>query len=185
MNKFKPGELWAKHQGNKKKHEKRRKAMSESDAGSMKGYDPNLGLGQKGYAKATATPKAAGMTPRQITAQGTRVGNLDPRAGMGNANSTKMMAKKKHSKHKKNWIQGAIKHPGALHRELGVKSGNKIPAKTLAKAAKKGGKEGKRARLAETLKGFHHKKHEKHEKKEHKHEKHHKMGKHCKTCSCE
>lgn len=56
----------------------------------------------------------------------------------------------------KKWIQGAIKHPGALHKELGIKAGKKIPAKTLAKAAKKGGKEGKRARLAETLKGFKH-----------------------------
>jgi hypothetical protein len=64
-------------------------------------------------------------------------------------------------KHKKNWISGAIGKPGALHREMGVKAGNKIPAKSLAKAAKKGGLEGKRARLAETLKGFHHK----HEKK--------------------
>ena len=60
-------------------------------------------------------------------------------------------------KHGKNWIAKAIKHPGALHRELGVKSGHKIPVKTLAKAAKKGGKEGKRARLAQTLKSFHHK----------------------------
>lgn len=50
-----------------------------------------------------------------------------------------------------NWIQGAIKHPGALHRELGVKAGDKIPRKKLMSAAKKGGKLGKRARLAETL----------------------------------
>lgn len=55
---------------------------------------------------------------------------------------------------KKNWIAGAIKKPGALHKEMGVKEGKKIPAKALAKAAKKGGKLGKRARLAETLKGF-------------------------------
>lgn len=54
----------------------------------------------------------------------------------------------------KNWIAGAIKKPGALHRELGVPQGKKIPAKKLAAAAKKGGKEGQRARLAETLKGF-------------------------------
>lgn len=54
-----------------------------------------------------------------------------------------------------NWIAGAIKKPGALHKELGIKAGNKIPAKTLAHAAEKGGKEGQRARLAETLKGFH------------------------------
>ena len=50
------------------------------------------------------------------------------------------------------WIQGAIKKPGALHKELKVPMGKKIPAKKLAKAAKAGGKEGKRARLAETLK---------------------------------
>ncbi len=58
-------------------------------------------------------------------------------------------------KKKKNWIAGAIKHPGALHRQLGVKAGHKIPAKTLAYAASKGGKLGRRARLAETLKHLH------------------------------
>lgn len=56
----------------------------------------------------------------------------------------------------KRWIQGAIKHPGALHKELGVPQGKKIPAGKLAAAAKKGGKVGARARLAETLKGMHH-----------------------------
>lgn len=55
----------------------------------------------------------------------------------------------------KKWIQSAIKKPGALHRELGVPQGKKIPAKKLEAAAKKGGKLGKRARLAETLEGFH------------------------------
>ena len=55
---------------------------------------------------------------------------------------------------KKNWIAGAIKKPGALRKELGVKKGEKIPAKKLAAAAKKPGKLGQRARLAETLKGF-------------------------------
>lgn len=53
------------------------------------------------------------------------------------------------------WIQGAIKHPGALRKELGAKKGKPIPAKKLAAAAKKGGTEGKRARLAETLKKMH------------------------------
>ena len=52
------------------------------------------------------------------------------------------------------WIAGAIKKPGALHKELGVPIGKKIPAKKLAAAAKKKGVEGKRARLAETLKSF-------------------------------
>lgn len=41
---------------------------------------------------------------------------------------------------------------GALHKQLGVASDKKIPAKKLEKAASKGGKLGKRARLAETLK---------------------------------
>jgi hypothetical protein len=55
----------------------------------------------------------------------------------------------------KNWIKGAIKHPGALHKELGIPEGKKIPAKTLDKAAKAKGKLGQRARLAETLKKMH------------------------------
>lgn len=54
----------------------------------------------------------------------------------------------------KNWIKDAIKKPGALRKELGVKAGKTIPAKTLAAAAKKPGKTGQRARLAQTLKGF-------------------------------
>ena len=52
---------------------------------------------------------------------------------------------------KKNWINGAIKKPGSLRRSLGIKKGQKIPAKKLAAAAKKPGKLGQRARLAQTL----------------------------------
>jgi hypothetical protein len=36
----------------------------------------------------------------------------------------------------KNWIAGAIRHPGALHRALGVPEGQKIPAKKMAAGAK-------------------------------------------------
>jgi phage-related minor tail protein len=54
-----------------------------------------------------------------------------------------------------NWIAGAIKHPGALHRELGVPQGQKIPQSKLAHAANAGGVLGRRARFAEELKGFH------------------------------
>ena len=50
------------------------------------------------------------------------------------------------------WIQKAIKKPGALHKQMGVPKGEKIPAKKLAAAAKKPGTLGKRARLAQTLK---------------------------------
>jgi hypothetical protein len=50
-----------------------------------------------------------------------------------------------------NWIKGAIKKPGALHKALGVPKGEKIPKAKVAAAAKKPGKLGKRARLAQTL----------------------------------
>jgi hypothetical protein len=33
------------------------------------------------------------------------------------------------------WMAGAVKHPGALHRSLGVPQGQKIPAAKIAKAA--------------------------------------------------
>lgn len=52
----------------------------------------------------------------------------------------------------KNWIKGAIKRPGQLHRDLGVPQGEKIPESKLRAAEKRGGKVGQRARLAETLK---------------------------------
>jgi hypothetical protein len=52
------------------------------------------------------------------------------------------------------FIAGAIKKPGALHEQLGVPMGEKIPADRLAAAAKAGGKLGQRARFAETLKGL-------------------------------
>ena len=54
----------------------------------------------------------------------------------------------------KQWIQKAIKKPGALREALGVKEGKTIPAKKLSAAAEKPGKMGQRARLAKTLKGF-------------------------------
>ena len=50
------------------------------------------------------------------------------------------------------WIQKAISHPGALHRELGVPEGTKIPAKKLARARKSSNPLlRKRANLARTL----------------------------------
>jgi hypothetical protein len=52
---------------------------------------------------------------------------------------------------KSNWIAGAVKNKGGLHRSLGVPEGQKIPAGKVAAAAKKGGKIGKQAKLAQTL----------------------------------
>ena len=52
----------------------------------------------------------------------------------------------------KNWIAGAVKHKGALHKALGVPEGEKIPAKRMAKAAKSTNpKVAKMANLAKTL----------------------------------
>ena len=65
---------------------------------------------------------------------------------MGRGNEVTAMAK--------NWIQGAIKKPGALRKQLGVKKGDKIPKAKLDKAAKAPGKLGQRARLAKTLGAF-------------------------------
>ena len=53
---------------------------------------------------------------------------------------------------KRKFISKAIKKPGALHKELHVPEGKKIPKSKLQAAAKKGNsKEAKRARLALTL----------------------------------
>lgn len=57
----------------------------------------------------------------------------------------------------KNFIQKAIKHPGALRETLHVKKGEKIPAAKLKKAEhSKNPITRKRAVLAETLKKMHH-----------------------------
>ena len=51
----------------------------------------------------------------------------------------------------KKWIQKAKIKKGALHKDLGVPMGKKIPKSKLKAAAKKKGKVGKRARLAMTF----------------------------------
>ena len=50
-----------------------------------------------------------------------------------------------------NWIKGAIKHRGGLHRSLGIPQGQKIPPYLIAEAAKRKGRVGQQARLAQTL----------------------------------
>ena len=59
----------------------------------------------------------------------------------------------------KMFIKQAIKHPGALHKELHVPEGKKIPNAKLAAAKKRAKKTGnaklsKRLVLAKTLAGF-------------------------------
>ncbi len=71
-------------------------------------------------------------------------GKCKPMAGMG-------MKKKS----KKNWIKGAIKNPGALHRELGIKPGAKIPVETLKRLANgKDKQKARQAKLALTLRNL-------------------------------
>lgn len=61
--------------------------------------------------------------------------------------------KKKKKKSKKNWIQGAVKRPGALRKKLGVAKGKKISESQLNKAAKsKNPTTRKQANLAKTFK---------------------------------
>lgn len=55
---------------------------------------------------------------------------------------------------RRRWIQAAISDPGALHRQMGVPQGKRIPDRKLRAAAGKKGKLAHRARLAETLKGL-------------------------------
>jgi len=87
--------------------------------------------------------------------------------GMGDMKASKMPGKKVIKRKDKpqdvemyakggkaKFIQKAIKKPGALHEQMGIPKGKKIPAKALAKAAKAPGKLGQRARFAQVLKGF-------------------------------
>ena len=56
---------------------------------------------------------------------------------------------------KKNWIQDAIKNPGALRKKTKTAKGKNISAKALNKASKSRNPTTRRqANLAKTLKGF-------------------------------
>jgi len=114
--------------------------------------------------KSLKLPSLSGKIPGYKVSKGIQAMPRIPKISEPKLASPKMAMPKvpsvpgiKHKKHRKNWIAGAIKHPGALHRELGVPEGKKISTKKLNAAAKKGGKVGKRARLAETLKKLKHK----------------------------
>ncbi len=52
---------------------------------------------------------------------------------------------------KKKWIQATHLRKGALHRQLGIPAGERIPVSLLHEAAQAPGKLGHRARLALTL----------------------------------
>ena len=54
-----------------------------------------------------------------------------------------------------NWIKGAIKKPGALHKVLGVPKGKKIPASKLKVKSTDSTLMKRRKALAKTLAKFH------------------------------
>jgi len=54
----------------------------------------------------------------------------------------------------RNWIKGATKNKGGLHRSLGIPQGQRIPVSRIRAAAKRKGKVGRQARLALTLRRF-------------------------------
>lgn len=58
---------------------------------------------------------------------------------------------------KPHWIHGAIGHAGALHRELGIPVGTKIPVRRIESAEHSENPTlAARARLAETLRHLNH-----------------------------
>jgi len=98
----------------------------------------------------TSAKIGAGLIGAGVAALGTKVAKdiKENRAAKKEAKKATELPKQKKGG---NWIQGAIKKPGALREQLGVKKGETIPKAKLAAAAKKGGKLGQRARLAITL----------------------------------
>lgn len=97
----------------------------------------------------------AGLIGAGLTAAGIRIakGIKENKPARQAARANKKAAKSSENIIAKEggWIKGAIKKPGALREQLGVKKGETIPKAKLAAAAKKGGKLGQRARLAITL----------------------------------
>jgi hypothetical protein len=82
-----------------------------------------------------------GPLPQHVKPKGTAV-----------ASSTERLASKLAQSKNRNWMQGAVSHPGALHRQLNVPAGQKIPAKKIAAAANSSNALlARRARLAQTF----------------------------------
>ena len=102
-------------------------------------------------------PKSASAVPINFTGPtyAKLPGSPSPFSVNKSAPKVKIYRADQHVADSGNWIAGAIKKPGALHRELGVPLDEPTPAAKLAKAAQAGGKLGQRARLAQTLKKFH------------------------------
>lgn len=126
------------------------------DKAIQKSSSKNIKKGQAGLVASNKRvgpidPKGAWTKVQEQTLAGKRTPvSLKKDKELG---ATRMTAKKGIKVKAKggNWIQSAIKKPGALRAQLGAKPGKPIPAGKLAKAAKAPGKLGQRARLAKTL----------------------------------
>ena len=113
--------------------------MAKSAREALKSKARRLASESPGKVDATSVSRPKAFTAEEKT-------GLQP--------TTRRAYKKGGAVEKKNWIKDAIGKPGALHKQLGVPKGEKIPEKKLEAAEKKGGKLAKRAHLAETLKGL-------------------------------
>lgn len=134
---------------------------SYKDGGFVSTADSAMSGKQKNRGKPSPTQKATILAAR-VKSSG--MNNNDNRKAVAAAKASNdagnsgppIMALKNMPGFKEggNWIAGATKNKGALHKQLGVPSGEKISAGKLAAAAKAPGKKGKRARLAQTLAGL-------------------------------
>jgi hypothetical protein len=119
---------------------------------SVAGYTRRKGYANGGFVKEGYQPKtqSAGDTGHATIQRNKPTTNLDQESG------GRTPLRPGFNSGGKNWIQGAIKKPGALHRALGVPEGKKIPAKKLAKAARSDNPTmARRAALAKTLGKMH------------------------------
>ena len=124
----------------------------EKKSGDLGGY--NLGT------RDPESDKLAKKHTRHI--HGSREGNEDPKDGVKDSlDDPKNKRLKGHGRNEKgdpmyeeNWIQGAIKHPGALTKK--AKEEEESPIEFAREHKHSSGKTGKESRLALTLKKMHH-----------------------------
>jgi hypothetical protein len=110
--------------------------------------------GRPGWSKGGARIGPTGTTKRGPARYAKLPQHVPKREG-AMASSTDRLASKMAASKKKNWMQGAVKHPGALHRQLGVPANQKIPAARLSAAANSNNALlARRARLAQTFAKF-------------------------------
>jgi hypothetical protein len=126
-------------------------AMSQRNNMPMPGVPMRGGIQQAG----PALSNFANMIPQKLGMQAYRKGGRvmkNDNERMEKSGDNESMERSRGGS--TNFIQNAIKKPGALHKSLGVPMGKKIPAAKLEKAANAPGKLGQRARFAQTLKGM-------------------------------